>query len=344
MPFNRFSCLLLLILIVRSTPSFSQSAAPAFQRIDSLLKAKSSKPFNGVIIIAKEGKTLYENQNGSPVPGQKKLFKETDQFVIGSISKQITAVLVLRELDKKRLNLRDPIRKYLPELEMPWADTVTIHQLLTHTHGITALNEPLAYPAGTKFNYSTIGYQLLAKIVAKTSGKSFPELSDELFITCGMENTFDSNLKKHKRLVNGYIEKENGKLHLQTSPLKDFTPAATFISTARDLVLWNTALHLGKLLSPETYQLMITPYATRQHAFLGKTDYGYGPTITTTDRLLQIGQTGYIPGFVSMDYYFPKTKTSIIMLENTAWSLDDLSKTFSYHLQALKFLKEALLK
>ena len=345
MSMTKYIFFLSLILLIQTTPSFSQAqlSENAFRRIDSLINTKNTKPFNGVIIIASAGKILYEIHNGSPVPGQKTPFKETDQFVIGSVSKQITAALVLRELDKNRLNLQDPIRKYLPELAMSWADTVTIHQLLTHTHGITALDEPLAYPAGSQFNYSAIGYQLLAKIVAKTSGKSFPELSNDLFLICGMTNTFDSNLKRHKKLVNGYIEKEDGKLHTEISPLEEFTPAATFISTARDLVLWNTALHSGKLLSPETYKLMITPYANRQHVFLGKTDYGYGPTITNTNGLLQIGQTGYIPGFVSMDYYFPQTKTSLIMLENTAWSLNDLSKTFSYHLQALKFLKEALI-
>ena len=215
-----YSFLLALTLQTFSVFGQAQFLEKAFPRIDSLLKIKSDKPFNGIIIIAIDGKIAYERQNGSPVPGKKTPFNETDQFVIGSVSKQITAVLVLRELDKHQLNLQDPIKKYLPELTMSWADTVTIHQLLTHTHGITALDEPLAYPAGSKFNYSTIGYQLLGKIAAKTSGKTFPELSNELFILCGMKSTFDPNLKKHQRLVNGYIEKEDGKLHLEKSALE----------------------------------------------------------------------------------------------------------------------------
>ncbi|RAJ34359.1 serine hydrolase domain-containing protein [Pedobacter cryoconitis] len=346
MSFPKLSHFFLLALTLQTIffAGQAQSLEKAFPRLDSLLKVKNNKPFNGIMLIASDGKIVYEHQEGSPIPGKKTPFNENDQFVIGSVSKQITAVLVLRELDKHNLNLQDPIKKYLPELTMPWADTVTIHQLLTHTHGITAVDEPLAYPAGSKFNYSAIGYQLLGKIVARTSGKPFSELSNELFLLCEMKNTFDPNLKKHQRLVNGYIEKEDKRLHLEKSPLDEFVPAATLISTARDLVLWNTALHTGKLLSAVTYQLMITPYSTRQHVFLGKTDYGYGPTITASDNLLQIGQTGYIPGFVSMDYYFPQTKTSIIMLENTAWDLNDLSKTFSYHLQTLKILKETLLQ
>ncbi|QNK62875.1 beta-lactamase family protein [Pedobacter sp. PAMC26386] len=343
MSFAKLHYYLLLTLLILPHICPAQST-DLFQRIDSLLTANNPHPFNGTILIAKDGKIEYERNTGSPVPGKKAPFGENDQFVIGSVSKQITAVLVLRELDQHHLQLQDPVRKYLPELEMSWADTVTIHQLLTHTHGITALDKPLAYPAGSQFNYSAIGYQLLGEIVAKTSGKSFPELSQELFLACGMKNTFDPNLKKHKKLVKGYVEKEDGKLHEEENPLEEFAPAATLISTARDLLHWNNALHNGKLLYPATYKLMITPYATRQHIFLGKTDYGYGPTITDTNGLIQIGQTGYVPGFVSMDYYFPQTKTSIIMLENTAWSLNDLSKTFNYHLQTLKFIKQALLK
>ncbi|HEX9513956.1 MAG TPA: serine hydrolase domain-containing protein [Puia sp.] len=61
----------------------------------------------------------------------------------GSISKQITAVLVLRAYDQGKLRLQDTLRRYLPDLKASWADSITVHQLLTHTHGITYLDQPL---------------------------------------------------------------------------------------------------------------------------------------------------------------------------------------------------------
>lgn len=52
----------------------------------------------------------------------------------------------------------------------------------------------------------------------------------------------------------------------------------------------------------------------------------------------QIGALGYSPGFVSSNYYFPKTKTSVVVLENVARSLDDFKQTFYYHLQILEIV------
>jgi len=84
---------------------------------------------------------------------------------------------VLREFDKGNIDLFTPIKKYLPELTQSWADTVTIHHLLTHMHGISQLDKPTTFKVGTQYSYSQIGYELLAKIIERTSGKSFAELS-----------------------------------------------------------------------------------------------------------------------------------------------------------------------
>jgi hypothetical protein len=66
----------------------------------------------------------------------------------------------------------------------------------------------------------------------------------------------------------------------------------------------------GKLLKPATYTRMFTMKegAVRDHPLFGKTYYGYGPTITEEDGITWVGQTGFCPGFVSMNYYYPATK------------------------------------
>ena len=112
------------------------------KQIDSLISIKTKKPFNGVILISQKGKTKYSKLYGYSDIDKKEPLKQNDQFVIGSISKQFTAVLVLREFDKGNLDLFTPIHKYLPELTQSWADTVTIHHLLVHMHGISDLNKP----------------------------------------------------------------------------------------------------------------------------------------------------------------------------------------------------------
>ena len=312
------------------------------KRIDSLISTKTTKPFNGIILISQNGKTKYSKVFGFSDLDKKTALKLNDEFVIGSISKQFTAVLVLQEFDKGHLKLSDPIHKYLPELTHSWADTITVHHLLSHTHGITELDKPTSFAVGTQFAYSQIGFDLLAKIVERTSGKSFAKLSEKLFKTCGMTNTFHPDIKEYKNLVKGYTEQERGNIAFDSTSLKNYVAAGAFISTAKDLILWNQNLQGGKLLKPSTFKLMTTKQknAVRQHPIFGLTEYGYGITIDTKDNLLQLGQTGFAPGFVSMDFYFPKTKTSVIALENIAYDADDLKKTFFYHTEIFKIVRQ----
>ena len=79
--------------------------------------------------------------------------------------------------------------------------------------------------------------------------------------------------------------------------------------------------------------------AIRNHPLFGLTEYSYGITIDDKDGILQWGQTGFAPGFVSMNFYFPHEKMSVIILENVAYDISDLKKTFYYHTQILNIVR-----
>lgn len=324
--------------------SFGQDKPLLSNQIDSLINTKSTKPFNGIIAITKHGKIQYFKIKGFADNEKKIPLKRNDQFVIGSISKQFTAALILRAFDDGKVELHKPIKNYLPNLQSTWADSVTIHQLLTHTHGITSLNKPLSFKAGTQYAYSQIGYDLLAQILEHVMNQSFEQLSDELFKKCGMLNTFHPNLKKYKNLIKGYSEQENGKLIFETATFENYPAAGGFISTVDDLVKWNEWLYSGKLFKPTTFQMMKTkqPVAVRQHPLFGKTEYGYGITVDDKEGLLQLGQTGYTPGSISMNFYFPETQTSLIILDNFVWHPEELDKAFRYHTEILKYVRNSL--
>jgi D-alanyl-D-alanine carboxypeptidase len=313
--------------------------------IDSLLDVPDKQPFNGIVVVRQEGTTEYLKVMGFSNLENKTPLRLNDQFVIGSISKQITAVIVLRELDKGHIQLHVPIRKYLPWLKQRWADTVTVHHLLTHTHGITSVDEPLLFKPGTSFNYSQIGFHLLGQIVEGSSGKSFALLSSELFTLCRMSNSSHPMLKMHPRLVSAYSGTGDGNLSRDTNAFRNYVAAGSFVSGAYDLVMWNNCLHGGQLLSEKSYTYMTTVYehAIRQHPIFGLTEYGYGTTISKRDSLLQIGQTGLTPGFVSMNFYFPATKTSVVILENIEYDTNNLKNTFRYHTAILELLRRELL-
>jgi D-alanyl-D-alanine carboxypeptidase len=268
------------------------------------------------------------------------------QFVIGSISKQFTAVMVLQAYEKGLIKLNSTIKKYLPELTQSWADSITVHQLLTHTHGIQQLDKPLVFKAGTQFEYSQIGYNILASILERVNSKSFSDLSAELFEKCAMQNTFHPDIKKYLNLVKGYTEQDNGTLAFENESFNNYAAAGSFISTAQDLDLWNQNLQGGKLLKKGTFKMMVTKqkFAIRKHPIFGLTQYGYGLTVDKKEDILQIGQTGFAPGFISMNFYFPKTQTSAIVLENVAYDTNDLKKTFHYHTEILKIVRKEIRK
>ena len=305
-------------------------------KIDSIAVAHA---FNGVILLTKDTTTIYSKAFGYSDLESKTPLNMESQFVIGSISKQITAVLVLREYEKGNLKLDDRIIQHLPDIEQPWAKAVSIHHLLVHTHGITDLNKPLEFEPGSQFDYSQLGYELLAQILEKTTGNTFHELASDLFSRYGLKNTYHPDAKNYTNLVKGYEEAEKGKLSFATNSLDNYAAAGSFISNAGDLNQWNELLYSGKLVREETLALMKTRYATRLHPVFDKIEYGYGLLFKEGENAIQIGAFGYAPGFVSACYRYPQSNMNLILLENTARKLDNFKETFRAQTEIMELLK-----
>ena len=343
---NQIKKFLFLFYLFFSVVSFSQThkLISISQKIDLLLKTKAIRPFNGNIIIAKNGKIKYSKTLGYADFEKKTPLNLKNQFVIGSISKQITAVLVLQELDKKHLNLNDPISKYLKELKQGWADSISIHQLLNHTSGIVDLNKPLAFKPGTQFSYSGEGYKLLGEIVEKTSGITFAILLKKLFIKCKMTGSTDPSSNNKNNLVNGYSRQADQTIKLEKETFEsNILAAGLMISTVEDLISWNDKLHHGKLLSKESYKKMTTASSIRNHPIFGEVGYGYGIQINEKNGILELGHGGYVPGFVSINFYYPKNNISLIILENIDWKDDNFKETFFFEEEVRKMLRNDIL-
>lgn len=308
------------------------SQANFAQRIDSLIEANTKRFFNGIILVSQNNKVIYSRVKGFANLENKTPLVIDNQFIVGSISKQMTAVVVLRAVDKGLISLQVPVKKYLPNMTQAWLDSITVHQLLNHTSGITNLDKPLKFKPSTDFSYSNIGYELLAKIAENVTKKSYATLTNEVFEICKMKHSMSPKLNQHKSLVNSYVEDSTGKIKLVEGLLVDLgIPSGGMISTAGDLLLWNKNLHGGKLLNPKSYDMMTTASSHRNHFIFGKVDYGYGLQIDAKGKTLEIGHSGYATGFASLNFYYPATKTSLIVLENIAWDADILQDTFKHH-------------
>lgn len=307
-----------LILLSFFSFAFAQNTN-LYLKIDSLLQQKSPYPFNGVVLISKNGKTKYSKAKGFINLNLKQAISLDNQFEIMSNTKQITAVLILREVEKGRINLHSPISKYLDSLSQPWKDTVTVHQLLNHTHGISDTEKPLLFKPGSNFKYGNLSNIMLGKILEKLNGKSYSELANRLFKELKMKNTFCYSENERKNSADGHMIKDNAFSVVEKPFINGNNMSADgVISTAGDLAIWNKKLHNGKILKSETYKMMTTASTLSQHDVFGKEKMGYGYNIRILNEngIKYFGHTGLGDGFSSLNIYFPKQKISLIILEN----------------------------
>lgn len=317
--------LLILSLCITSCYTFGQNADDAIQ-IDSLIKAKNPRKFNGVVVIQQNGKIKYAKAYGYRDFKKKIPLKISDRFSTMSIAKQFTATLILQAVEKGMIDLHTPIRKYLPDFKYSWADTVTVHHLLNNTSGLYSdnIDKPLKFKPGSAFSYSNAGYYVAGLVLEKQSKKTFDQLVTELFDKCEMKNSFYPSALAKKSLVKGHTVKKDGTFSVNDQIL--FEPSdywgSHLIVTAADLAKWNECLHKGKLLKPATYKLMTSYVITNLHPLFSDKPigYGYGLRINDKDPIREIGHTGFHPnaGFTAVNLYYPESNTSVIVMENQA--------------------------
>lgn len=326
--------LLFLVLFFSFFHSFAQTDY-VFE-IDSLLKVKEPRMFNGVVLITKNGKPQYSRAYGFKKINNPARLQIDDQFEIMSNTKQITAVLLLKEAEKGKIDLQSAIRRYLPKLTQTWADSVTVHQLLNHTHGITDTEKPLLFKPGSEFKYGNLSNILLGKILENVTGQPYRQLADNLFHQLGMKDTFCYSKENQGRLVSGHLTNGHVFSTVEESFINDENlPADGVITTAKDLTIWNDQLHKGKILGTKMYNLMTVPSAMSQHDVFGKdkNGYGYNIRIVNDQDIKYFGHTGLGDGFASLNIYIPESDVSIIVLEN---QMNDDSNLYYYFEKEIK--------
>lgn len=327
----KLAFLILLVYLFPISCSFGQKNTSVSHKIDSLVTSEFPTFFNGVIFITKNNKAIYKKAYGY----RNLLIKDQplqidDRFEIMSLSKQVTAVLVLKEVENKKIDLNATIKTYLPNLSQSWADSVTVHQLLNHTHGIESLDKPLLFKPGTDFKYGNLSNELLGKILEKTTQKTYRKLADDLFRKNKMLSTYCYLKRNNEKLVKAHLVNQNEiKIPSETFINEENLAADGIVTNAQDLSLWNFRLHTGEILSEKMYKLMTTSSALSQHDVFGKEKQGYGYNIRncTENGIYYMGHTGLGDGFSALSIYFPKTDVSIVVLENV---MNENSELFYY--------------
>lgn len=292
-----------------------------FKKIDLLITNQTPRSFNGIVLISKKEKIKYIKSYGFTNSNSKKLLTNNNKYEIGTNTAQISSVLVLKELEKGNINLNASMHKYLDSLIKPWNDTIKVSNLLNHSGGFTDFNSDskLDFKPGTDFRYSYLSNIFIGQILELTTKKKYSELVDNLFKELRINNTHYYSKKNVTGLVNGHIYKNDSIRGIKNSFIsKHYIPGIGVISTAEDLVKWNNRLHNGKILKPETYKLMITPSNKFQDNIFGNTKmgFGYNIRIISESGIKYYVDIGANEGFTTFNMYIPKSKISLIILEN----------------------------
>jgi CubicO group peptidase (beta-lactamase class C family) len=268
------------------------------QKMDSVFKSMiKDKKFNGSILIAKEGKVLYQNYSGYADFETKKKLTASSQYEVASVSKQFTAVAILMLYEQNKLKLTDTVQKFIPDF--PYKG-ITVHQLLCHRSGLpdyfkfaekyhlnkkgfmdndSLLNMMKKYrpkileKPDKKFEYSNTGYAVLASIVERVSGISFVDfVKKNIFIPLGMKESYFYHYGKPQN--NGYTTGHRSSYkHYERDFESGVMGDKGIFTTTNDLLIWDKALYDAKILKAATIQLAFSP---KNSEISPCSNYGYG--------------------------------------------------------------------
>lgn len=286
----------------------------------------AERPFSGLAVVAEGDRVVYSRASGYADRGRTVPLTLDSRFVVGSIAKQVTAALVMRQVERGTIDLDAPVAAYLP-LRSDWAARARVRHLLDHT---SAIDTPDGEP-GRAFAYSNRGYDLLGGIVERATGERFGDAAARLFRACGMTRTAVRGAAGDAGPVVGFEEEADGRLlPVERAAEWERGPSAGIVSTAGDLVRWNRCLHGGRVLSPAGYAAMTTASAERPHRW-GTLGYGFGLQRSDRDGIAELSHGGYVPGFVATLAYYPASRRTLVVLENTSWREDDMRRAFAPH-------------
>lgn len=304
---------------VKDSLFFDAQKTMYHKALDSVL---GEAKFNGIISIAVKGKKIFEKSKGFSNFKTKKEIDSTTVFAIASISKQFTAVQILKLQEENKLSINDKVSNYLDDYKIKPYQDISISQLIHHTSGINFIGEQLMFKPGSNFHYSNDGYKSLGDIIEKVTGKSYDENVMELFSKINMTHSSTGNLFRSNNFASAYLgslkdpkEVENMPKRLDKNHIS--IAAGGLLSTVGDLHKWNQALYSGKILSQESLLLFLKPEKNNDHYILGKVGYACGIMIDTKSPKTYL-HTGYVKGAPSLNIYYQDTQTSVVILSNIA--------------------------
>ena len=216
-PLFYIGCLLIVLLSGCDTnPGKTKQEKIAF-----LMEAAfQDQEFIGNVLVADSGRIIYKKSFGQADAALKIPNNDTTKFLIASLSKPITAIIILRLVERGQLKLEDPLKTFFKSANSEIGN-ITIHQLLTHSSGISEFiskekmadinsslkKATLTFKPGSDFEYSNSGYVLLIKIAESITGKGYEEIvNTEVFQPSNMVSSGVARNDQSWKFAKGYTD------------------------------------------------------------------------------------------------------------------------------------------
>ena len=328
--YRMFSSLALIALVSGTT-----IAGTATNTVDALMQPYTGDVPGASLLILKDGKPLVRRGFGyADLEHHVRATPATD-YRLASVSKQFTAAAILLLAEDHKLSLDDSVRHWLPTLP-PFADRITLRQLLDHTGGLLDYEDLIPptqteqvsdadvlrliaqtdhgyFPPGSAYRYSNTGYVLLGLVIERTSGMTLPAfLKARIFAPLHMDHTL---LYEHHRgppvpdRAYGYSLIDGRWQRTDQSSTSAVLGDGGIYSSIDDLAKWDAAQYDDRLLDAASRKLATTPWTKTDDPAV---EYGYGWRVTG-ETLWHSGET---IGFRNVIVRYPQRKLTVVVLTN----------------------------
>lgn len=199
------------------------------------------------LVIIKDNQVVLEHYSGRHSHAKdSRLIDETSQFNIASARKSYLGLAVAYAIHEGKLRLDDLAVDYFKEYDPEVLGRTTIRHLVTHSHGLHEAQDGTVFrefPPGQDWAYRGINIVMMAKLINKIYGKSFPELLNErVFQPLGLQETAWQTLPSEKLVP--VIDNPNAPASYHLGQTSDGTESNLHTS-AREFAIWGN-LHLNK--------------------------------------------------------------------------------------------------
>lgn len=257
---------------------------------------------------------------------------------LGSVSKQFFTTAIMKLMEEGKLTIEDPIHKFFPDAPETWRP-IKIKNLMSHTSGLqregpafdnfkiqsdldivkSGYKAPLEFATGEKYQYSNLGYFILAEIIKQVSGMPWQEyIHKKLFVPAHMNNSYLTDFYRViPNRASGYM-RQNDSL-VNAHPMYAIRPSGGFLSTTSDMIKWEKTIREGKnILKKENWEKLWQPFIKMSAKPESKEFYGFGWAIDEYKGRKLVVHGGSNPGFRAVMMRFVEDDLAIIILTNTS--------------------------